>query len=84
MRLRIAVPPPPPHKAFQKNDDLLPLAHSFTDNVRWDALCIQEGVRHRAGGVVGQKGLTIISGQASQVGAPYLILKPRLGSRLRR
>ena len=67
-----------------KAGDLLPLAHSFSDNVHWDILCIQEGVKHRTGGVEQEEGLTIISGQGSQVGAPHIILKTRLGSRLRK
>ena len=84
-------PPPPQGLAIWslntcslKPDDLIPLAHSFSDSVRWDALCIQEGVRHREEGVEVEEGFTIITGKRSHVGAPHLILAPRLGSRLRK
>ena len=66
-----------------KSDDVIPLANSFSDSVRWDVLCIQEGVRHRTGGVETDSGVTIISGPGSAVGAPQLLLNRRLGSRLR-
>ena len=67
-----------------RNEDVIPLAHSFTDSVRWDVLCIQEGVRHRTGGVETDEGITIISGPGSTVGAPQLLLNRRMGARLRK
>ena len=73
-----------PQCLYPKGKDLLPLAHSFTDSVQWDILCIQEGVRQRQGGVEVEEAITFISGHGSQVGAPRLILSPRLGTRLRR
>ena len=84
-------PPPPPqgiaiwslNTCSLKPDDLIPLAHSFSDSVRWDVLCNQEGVRHRKEGVEVEEGFTMVTGKGSHVGAPHLILSPRLGARLR-
>ena len=67
-----------------RKPELPDLIQSFSDSVRWDALCIQEGIRHGESGVTTVNGNTVVSGEGDAVGAPHLVLNPRLGSRLRR
>ena len=49
----------------------------------WDAICLQESLRHCEAGVTKDHGCWLVSGRGTQVGAPMIILNPRLGSRLR-